>query len=197
MSGHFPKRSFDLMFCIAAAFLVIPLALLVAAAIWISMGRPVLFLQRRTGRQGREFTMAKFRTMRCGLEPDAERLTRLGLWLRRTSLDELPQFWNVLRGEMSLVGPRPLLPAYLTRYSSRQRRRLLVPPGITGWAQINGRNAVDWATRFELDNWYVDHRTFWLDLKILAFTLMRVMRSTDISHGEHATMPEFQGEGAR
>jgi lipopolysaccharide/colanic/teichoic acid biosynthesis glycosyltransferase len=143
--------------------------------------------------------MLKFRSMTDAVNstgqllPDSERLSPLGCFLRTTSLDELPELWNVLKGDMSLVGPRPLLPQYLSRYTPEQRRRHEVRPGITGWAQVNGRNALTWEQKFELDVWYVDHRSFWLDLKILAMTVIQVLRREGISREGHATMPEFMG----
>ncbi len=163
------------------------------------LGRPVLFRQERPGRHGRPFMMVKFRTMtdardeRGELLPDSERLTPFGQWLRSTSLDELPELWNVLRGEMSIVGPRPLLMRYLPLYNDRQRRRHEVRPGITGWAQVNGRNAVGWLERFEMDVWYVENRTLLLDLRIIALTLRKVIVREGISAAGEATMHEFRG----
>ena len=177
-----------------------PLLGLVWLLVRITMGPPALFRQARAGLSGREFALWKFRTMslarQSGGRPlsDDERLTRLGRFLRRTSIDELPQLWNILKGEMSLVGPRPLLLEYLPRYSDFQRRRLEVKPGITGWAQIHGRNALSWERKFELDVWYVDHHSFWLDLKILTITVWQVLRGCGINQPGHATMPEFLGE---
>jgi sugar transferase EpsL len=187
------KRAIDLAVALSAGTLLLPLILVIALAIRITMGAPVLFRQRRIGRGERPFTIYKFRTMTAGEAADAERLTPLGRFLRRSSLDELPQLWNVLRGEMSLVGPRPLLPQYLPRYTARQRRRHEVTPGITGWAQVHGRNQVGWEDRFELDIWYVEHASLALDLRILWLTARQVLHSSGVSHGEHATMPEFQG----
>lgn len=193
------KRLFDV---VAASLLLAatsPLALLTALGIRIFLGRPILFRQIRPGLNERPFMLLKFRTMRDAVDatgrplPDEKRLSGFGLWVRRLSLDEIPQLWNVLRGEMSLVGPRPLLMEYLPLYSAEQRRRHLVPPGITGWAQIHGRNALDWETRFQLDTWYVDHRSFRLDLKILALTFWKVVRREGVSAPGHATMPPFQG----
>jgi lipopolysaccharide/colanic/teichoic acid biosynthesis glycosyltransferase len=160
---------------------------------------PAIFCQRRAGRGGKPFTVYKLRTMtetrdRAGnLLPEAQRLTHLGKLLRKTSVDELPQLVNVLRGEMSLVGPRPLYVEYLSRYDSFQRRRLEVRPGITGWAQIHGRNAIRWDEKFKLDVWYVDHWSLWLDFRILASTVLKVISGTGISQENHATMPEFLG----
>lgn len=156
-------------------------------------------MQVRPGKNGKPFRMVKFRTMTCKrdtegeLLPDDQRLTRFGQFLRSTSLDELPELWNVLKGEMSLVGPRPLLMEYLPLYSESQAKRHLVRPGVTGWAQINGRNALSWDEKFELDVWYVENRTIWLDIKILFLTVWKVFRRDDISHGEEATMPRFEG----
>jgi lipopolysaccharide/colanic/teichoic acid biosynthesis glycosyltransferase len=194
------KRIFDL----AVTLLLLPLALpLVAAIALISLavhGRPVFFHQQRPGLRGASFDIWKFRTMSAArgaggsLLPDAERLTRFGRLLRATSLDELPELWNVLRGEMSLVGPRPLLVQYLDRYSPEQARRHEMPPGITGWAQVNGRNAIEWAERLQLDVWYVDNWNLGLDMKILFLTIAEVFRGRGISRPGHATMPEFAGE---
>ncbi|HEY6563685.1 MAG TPA: sugar transferase, partial [Pirellulaceae bacterium] len=168
-------------------------------AIRRGMGKPVLFSQLRSGQNGRPFVLHKFRTMRNpeGSEgnaaDDAQRLTPLGAWLRRYSLDELPQFWNVLRGDMSLVGPRPLLTRYLERYSAEQRRRLESRPGLTGWAQINGRNALTWEEKFACDVWYVEHQSWGLDLQILVRTLLGIFGGKGVSAQNHATMPEFMG----
>jgi len=194
-----PTRMLDTV--VACIFLLIlwPALVAIALAIIAELGLPVLFRQQRPGLNGRLFTMYKFRTMRSAFDsggnllPDSERLTRLGRFLRAASLDELPELWNVLKGEMSLVGPRPLLPEYLTRYTDYQRRRHEVKPGITGWAQVNGRNALTWAQKFDLDVWYVDNRSFWIDLKILWRTLQTVFRREGISQTGHATMPEFFG----
>ena len=194
-----PKRIFDFA---AAAVLLLALAsviLLVALLIRLRMGAPVLFRQERPGLNGRPFMLYKFRTMRSALDaagqplPDVQRLTPLGEALRRASLDELPQLFNVLRGEMSLVGPRPLLMEYLPLYSARQARRHAVRPGITGWAQVNGRNATSWPERLELDVWYVEHRSFRLDLKILWLTLARVLSGSGVSQPGQATMTKFHG----
>ena len=193
------KRGFDVV--AAAALLLclcLPLALL-ALLIRIKLGSPVLFRQQRPGLHGQPFLMVKFRTMTdaCGpdgaLLPDAQRMTALGRWLRATSLDELPELWNVLKGEMSLVGPRPLLMEYLTLYTAEQARRHEVRPGITGWAQVNGRNAIDWTQRFKLDVWYVDHQTLCLDLRILWLTLRKVWRREGISAEGEVTMAKFKG----
>ena len=157
------------------------------------MSRPVFFVQERAGLGGRPFKLIKLRTMRDGTGSDAERLTRLGKWLRATSLDELPELWNVLRGDMSLVGPRPLLMRYLPRYSQEQARRHEVLPGLTGWAQVNGRNALNWERKFEYDVWYVDNQSVWIDIKILWLTAWRVLTRQGISADGEATMSEFMG----
>jgi lipopolysaccharide/colanic/teichoic acid biosynthesis glycosyltransferase len=176
-----------------------PLLAAVAATLRITEGSPVVFRQDRPGLFGRSFRLVKFRTMSNKrdatghLLPDDRRLTRVGRLLRATSLDELPQLWNVLRGDMSLVGPRPLLPQYLARYTPEQARRHDVPPGITGWAQVHGRNAITWEEKFALDLWYVDHWSLWLDAKILAMTVQSVFLRKGISSDKHATMPDFMG----
>lgn len=199
MRGEVWKRAVDLSACCLAWFPAIVLIGIICLAVRLSMGRPVFFRQIRPGRHGREFSVLKFRTMEDSrdsegrLLPDAERLTRLGRVLRATSLDELPQLWNVLRGDMSLVGPRPLLPEYLDRYTPEQARRHEVRPGITGWAQVNGRNATTWEERLRQDVWYVDNQSFWLDLKILWLTVAKVLRREGVSKEGHATMPEFMG----
>jgi lipopolysaccharide/colanic/teichoic acid biosynthesis glycosyltransferase len=175
--------------------LLSPVMLLTAISIRVILGKPILFPQLRPGFAGRAFTLYKFRTMRNGNAgtPDELRLTRFGTLLRAASLDELPQLWNVLRGDMSLVGPRPLLTEYLDRYSPEQHRRHQVLPGITGWAQVNGRNAVTWEQRFALDLWYVEHMSLALDLRIVWLTLIHIFARTGISHKGHATMPRFKG----
>jgi lipopolysaccharide/colanic/teichoic acid biosynthesis glycosyltransferase len=176
-----------------------PVIIVSALAIRLRLGSPILFSQTRPGLHGELFVLRKFRTMRvlrAGEDPlatDAVRLTRLGRFLRSTSLDELPTLWNVLRGDMSLVGPRPLLPEYLPLYTARQMQRHEVKPGITGWAQVNGRNAISWEEKFELDFWYVEHRSFYLDLKILYMTVWQVLARRDIAADGHATMPPFKG----
>ncbi|MGN0854487.1 MAG: sugar transferase [Kiritimatiellia bacterium] len=187
------KRTFDILLTLLAAPLWIPLALLVALAVRATMGAPVLFIQERAGRGGRPFRFRKFRTMRGGSGTDAERTTRLGHFLRQSSLDELPQLLHVLSGRMSLVGPRPLPVAYLPRYSAEQARRHEVRPGITGWAQVNGRNALSWEEKFRLDVWYVDNRTLLLDLRILWRTVFKTARREGVNHAEGETMPEFRG----
>lgn len=210
MYGRFGKRLFDLAASAAGLAVLWPVLLGVGAAVRWKHGAPVLFKQQRPGRRGEVFTLYKFRTMADArsadgrLLPDAERLTSFGQLLRSTSLDELPELWNVLRGDMSLVGPRPLLTEYLERYTPEQARRHEVRPGITGWAQVNGRNTTSWEERFAQDVWYVENRSLWLDLKIIIRTLLNVVRFEDISATGHATMPKFMGttadtpaEGAR
>jgi len=197
------KRLVDVLVAALALLLLSPVIVVTALAVALKMGRPVFFRQVRPGLHGAPFGMIKFRTMRDAvgadgsLLPDAERLTPLGQWLRATSLDELPELWNVLTGEMSLVGPRPLLMQYLPLYSPEQARRHLVRPGVTGWAQVNGRNALSWEEKFALDVWYVDNRSFWLDLRILALTALKVVRRDGISAAGDATMPAFTGSGKR
>ncbi len=194
------KRALDRTLGAAGLVAAAPVLAATALAIRATMGAPVLFTQPRTGHRGRTFDVLKFRTMRdaTGADgrplPDMERMTRLGAFLRSTSLDELPQLVNVLRGELSLVGPRPLLPKYVPLYSPEQLRRHDVLPGITGWAQINGRNAVDWPTRLRHDVWYVEHWSLWLDLKILGLTAIRVLQRTGVARSATETMPEFRGE---
>ena len=196
------KRALDVTLAGGTLAVASPVMLGVAAAIRLTMGRPVLFRQERPGHRGRIFTALKFRTMRDAIGPDgkplpdAERLTRVGRFVRRTSLDELPQLWNIVRGDMSLVGPRPLLVRYLPRYSAEQHRRHDVLPGLTGWAQVNGRNATTWPARLAQDVWYVDHWSLWLDLKIIALTAVKVVRGDGISQPGHDTMREFMGTEA-
>ena len=187
------KRVLDLAIIVFLAPIWIPVALVVALLVWVRLGRPVLFAQERAGLSGRPFTLYKFRTMREGEGTDAERLTGLGRFLRAASLDEIPELWNVLKGEMSLVGPRPLPVRYLPRYTPEQNRRHEVLPGITGWAQVNGRNTLDWETKFRYDVEYVERRSFGLDLRILWMTFTQVIVGKDISHDGEATMSEFEG----
>ncbi|HJX00247.1 MAG TPA: sugar transferase [Terriglobales bacterium] len=191
------KRSFDLFIAVIALLVTVPAMLVIALCVRASVGSPVLFRQRRPGLGGRPFTIYKFRTMRLGEASidtvDQQRITRFGGFLRRTGLDELPQLWNVLRGDMSVVGPRPLLMEYLDRYSPQQSRRHLVLPGIIGWAQVNGRNAVSWEQRFSRDLWYVDHQSFGFDLKILCLAVIRVLKRNGITQSGHTMMPEFRG----
>ncbi|MFC0710519.1 sugar transferase [Azorhizophilus paspali] len=193
------KRSFDLFVAAVALLLLAPLLLALAWLVHRRIGTPVLFRQMRPGLHGRPFELLKFRSMREALDergaplPDAERLTPFGRFLRASSLDELPELWNVLKGDMSLVGPRPLLMDYLPLYSPEQAHRHAVRPGITGWAQVNGRNALSWEEKFRLDVWYVEHRTFRLDLRILLLTLKRVLAREGISAEGEATMARFTG----
>jgi lipopolysaccharide/colanic/teichoic acid biosynthesis glycosyltransferase len=197
------KRIFDFVTSVLALFvLAVPLIVLILQ-IRRKLGSPVFFRQTRPGRHGKPFEMIKFRTMTQArgpdgeLLPDGDRLTALGRFLRASSLDELPELWNVLKGEMSLVGPRPLLMAYLPLYSPEQARRHEVKPGITGWAQVNGRNALSWEEKFKLDVWYVDHRSLWLDFKILWLTVRKVLVREGISAQGDATMPVFRGSRSR
>jgi lipopolysaccharide/colanic/teichoic acid biosynthesis glycosyltransferase len=197
------KRVFDLALTIPGIILISPLVVLIVILIWAFHGWPVIFAQRRPGYRGKPFSVYKFRTMtethdaQGNLLPDAERLTPLGTFLRSTSLDELPELFNVLRGEMSLVGPRPLLMQYLVRYTPEQAHRHDVLPGITGWAQINGRNALTWEDKFRMDVWYVDHWSFWLDFKILILTFWKVIKREGINQTENITMDEFMGTEER
>lgn len=197
------KRSFDLVVAATLLACLLPVLLAVAAVVRATLGKPVLLRQTRPGLQGRPFVLYKFRTMTQALDgvgrllPDAERLTPVGRVLRAASLDELPQLFNVLRGEMSLVGPRPLLMEYLPLYTPQQMRRHEVRPGVTGWAQVNGRNAISWEERFALDVWYVDHRSFLLDLRILVLTALRVLRPQGISQPGAATMSKFTGTAGK
>lgn len=194
------KPVLDRVLTVSALVLLMPIFGMLALAVRLGMGSPILFRQMRSGYQGKPFTLHKFRTMtsECdeagNLLPDARRLTRLGLWLRSSSLDELPELWNVLRGEMSLVGPRPLLAQYMTRYSPAQARRLAVRPGLTGWTQINGRNALGWDEKFALDVWYVEHVSFGLDCKILLLTLPKVFARGGIASPGQTTTEEFLGK---
>jgi sugar transferase EpsL len=198
---RFSKRLFDLLVTTLGLIIILPLMLVLSLLVWLFLGFPILFRQQRPGYKGRPFITYKFRTMtnRTGsdgsLLPDTERLPPFGRFLRSTSLDDLPQVFNVLRGEMSLVGPRPLLMQYLKRYTPEQMRRHDVLPGITGWAQINGRNALDWEEKFRLDVWYVDHWSFFLDLKILFLTPWKVFKREGINQPGHATVEEFKGSG--
>jgi sugar transferase EpsL len=188
----------DILASLLGLTILLPLLVAVAIAVRLRLGSPILFVQVRPGLHGRLFTLSKFRTMRAPrageglLTTDAVRLTSLGRFLRSTSLDELPTLWNVLRGDMSLVGPRPLLPEYLPLYTTHQMRRHEAKPGITGWAQVNGRNAISWEEKFDLDVWYVDHRSFFLDLKILWMTVWQVVARRHIAADGHATMPAFK-----
>lgn len=194
------KRAFDISVSIATIILLSPVLVLVAAAVRLLLGTPVLFRQERPGLHGKPFAMVKFRTMTDAKGPDgklladAERLPSFGRFLRSSSVDELPELWNVFRGDMSVVGPRPLLLEYLPLYSVEQMRRHQVRPGVTGWAQVNGRNAISWNKKFSLDLWYVNNQTFWLDCKIIWMTLINVISKTGISAEGEATMAKFLGE---
>ena len=193
------KRTVDLLLVILSAPFVLALIGAVAILVCLRIGLPILFRQERIGLNGSTFTLVKFRTMRVpkpgedALATDEERLTPLGRFLRSTSLDELPSLWNVLVGDMSLVGPRPLLPSYMPLYTPEQARRHQVRPGITGWAQVHGRNAVPWNERFELDVWYVDHHTIWLDIRILGASIGAVIAQSGVNAPGHATAPPFSG----
>ena len=193
------KRIFDILASLLGLTLLFPVLVVVSITVLLRLGSPILFCQTRPGLHGKLFMLRKFRTMRTPrtgedlLSTDSVRLTHLGRFLRSTSLDELPTLWNVLRGDMSLVGPRPLLPEYLPLYTAHQMRRHEVKPGITGWAQVNGRNAISWEEKFELDVWYVDHRSFFLDLKILWMTVWQVVARRHIAAYGHTTMPPFRG----
>ncbi len=197
--SKFQKRCFDLVIAALSLAVISPVLVLIALGIKILQKGPVFFRQMRPGYKGRPFKLVKFRTMKDlkdagGVRmPDHMRLTGFGRWLRSTSMDELPELWNVLTGDMSLVGPRPLLMRYLPRYTPEQARRHDVRPGLTGWAQVNGRNAISWDEKFQLDVWYVDHQTFWLDLKIIVLTFKSILKREGISHSGEATMPEFTG----
>lgn len=193
------KRLFDSVLILLALPLLLPLGLVLAILVWRKLGRPVVFRQIRPGKDGVPFRMMKFRTMTDArgadgaLLPDGERLTGFGQFLRSSSLDEIPELWNVLKGEMSLVGPRPLLMEYLPLYSPTEARRHQVRPGVTGWAQVNGRNAISWEQKFALDVWYVDHRSFLVDVRILAMTIRKVLKRDGIAADGEATMPKFAG----
>ena len=188
------KRLIDIVGAGLGLILLSPVIVVLWVMIRRRLGTPVLFRQTRPGKNGVPFEMIKFRTMKDGDEPDHERLTPFGAKLRSTSLDELPELWNVIKGDMSLVGPRPLLMEYLPLYSKHQARRHDVRPGVTGWAQINGRNAIDWPQKLDLDVWYVENRTLWLDIKIIALTVKKVLKRSDISANGEVTMPKFTGE---
>ena len=197
------KRLFDLVSVGIFLLALGPLLILLAVLVYIQLGSPLFFIQVRPGLYGKPFKLYKFRTMTDArdadrrLLSDMERLTAFGRFLRNSSLDELPELWNVLKGDMSLVGPRPLLLQYLDRYTSEQARRHEVKPGITGWAQVNGRNAITWEEKFALDVWYVDNQSFWLDLKILVMTAWKVLGREGISAKGEATMPEFMGSATK
>ncbi len=193
------KRLFDIVIACLGLLIGMPIFFVLTLQVYRKLGSPVFFVQIRPGKDGKPFKLVKFRTMKDIVDengvllPDKDRLTSFGKFLRSTSLDELPELWNVLKGEMSLVGPRPLLMEYLPLYSQDQARRHLVKPGITGWAQINGRNAIDWEEKFLLDIWYVENQSFWLDIKIIFFTLHTILTRNGVSAEGEATMPKFTG----
>ena len=195
------KRAFDIVFSAGWLIGFSPLLLVVAILVRLRLGSPVLFIQERPGLRAKPFRMVKFRTMTDArgpdgeLLPDEQRLTSFGKFLRSTTLDEFPEMWNVLLGDMSVVGPRPLLMRYVPRYDAFQARRMEVRPGVTGWAQVNGRNSLTWEEKFALDVWYVDHRTFWLDMKIVVMTFFKVFARSGINSDKAATMEEFRGSG--
>lgn len=193
------KRVFDVSIAVLALVLLFPVLAIVAMTVYFKIGSPVLFRQVRPGLHGAPFEIIKFRTMRDAFDadgnplPDEQRLSRFGALLRSTSLDELPELWNVIKGDMSLVGPRPLCMEYLPLYTAEQARRHAVRPGITGWAQVNGRNRISWERKFELDVWYVDHHSWRLDMKILFLTIVKVVRRSEVSSEHHVTMEDFTG----
>lgn len=195
----FIKRLFDIIIALIALATFLPVILIVTLMIQLKLGSPIFFQQLRPGKGGKPFELIKFRTMlnvsdsSGDLVADSARLTKFGSFLRSTSLDELPGLWNVLRGDMSLVGPRPLLVEYLDYYTPEQARRHEMRPGITGWAQVNGRNALSWEEKFKLDVWYVDNQSFWLDIKILFLTVLKVLKREGISAAGEATMSKFKG----
>ena len=199
MYKFFIKRIFEFTIALLALFMLLPIFLTISILVLLKMGTPIFFIQPRPGLNGETFKMYKFRTMtnKCDkngkLLEDKDRLSNFGSFLRSTSLDELPTLWNVLCGNMSLVGPRPLLIEYLPLYSKNQARRHEVRPGITGWAQVNGRNAISWNEKFELDTWYVENQSFVLDMKIILLTLKKVIKRDGISHNNHVTMEKFKG----
>lgn len=193
------KRGIDLLIASTALLIFLPLMIIIAICIRIKLGKPVIYKQKRPGLYEKPFYLYKFRTMtnetdeNGNLLPDSVRLTNFGKFLRKYSLDELPQLWNVFKGELSIVGPRPLLVEYLPLYTEEERRRHEVKPGITGWAQVNGRNAISWEEKFRLDVWYVDNQSIWLDIKILWLTIIKVLRSEGITYENSVTMPVFKG----
>lgn len=197
------KRIIDVLIAGLVLGVALPVLIAVGVGVWIDVGRPILFRQMRAGLGGREFGLKKFRTMHDFLDgagnslPDQARLTAFGRWLRRTSLDELPELWNVLAGEMSLVGPRPLLMSYNCLYSEKQLRRLLMPPGLTGWAVVNGRNSISWEEKFALDIWYVENWSIWLDGRILVLTVGKVLSGQGAEAGSECTMAAFTGGSDR
>lgn len=200
LPGKIMKRMFDFLAALLAILLLGPVIVVIALLVRINMGRPVFFRQQRPGFYGKSFYICKFRTMSfaCGegglLLPDRKRIIKLGAFMRKWSLDELPQLFNILKGEMSLVGPRPLLMEYLPLYTPYQARRHEVKPGITGWAQVNGRNALSWDARFKLDVWYVDHHSFKLDMKIIFLTIWKILKREGINQPGQATMEKFKGD---
>jgi lipopolysaccharide/colanic/teichoic acid biosynthesis glycosyltransferase len=193
------KYFFDIFMVLSSAILVVPICILIALMVKIKLGSPIFFKQSRPGLNGRVFDILKFRTMTNELGTDGsllsnkDRMTTFGKFLRSTSVDELPSLWNILKGDMSLVGPRPLLVEYLPLYSTQQARRHEIKPGVTGWSQVNGRNAISWEDKFELDVWYVDNQTFWLDLKILWLTVRKVIMRSGVNHSIDVAMPRFTG----
>jgi lipopolysaccharide/colanic/teichoic acid biosynthesis glycosyltransferase len=199
MYKSFLKRSIEFVITLFGILILLPIYLLVIPFIYINIGSPIFFKQSRPGINGKVFNIYKFRTMtnirddNGILLPDKKRLTKFGKFLRSTSLDEIPSLWSVLRGDMSLVGPRPLLVEYLPLYSKKQARRHEIKPGITGWAQVNGRNALSWDKKFEMDVWYVDNQSFLLDIKILWLTIKKVIQRDGISHNNHVSMNKFKG----
>jgi len=203
MARFDPKRATDILLSALGLIVLAPVLAAVAAAVAVALGRPVFFRQVRPGLHGKPFRLIKFRTMLDSVDADgrplddAQRLTRFGRFLRASSLDELPELWNVLKGDMSLVGPRPLLMRYLPLYSPEQARRHDVRPGLTGWSQVKGRNALSWPEKLALDIWYVDHRSFGLDLKILLMTVAKVVSRSGIAAEGSETMPEFRGDEPR
>lgn len=196
---HLTKSLLDWIAAVMLLIVLSPIMMVISILVYLKLGKPVLFTQQRPGLNGKAFTIYKFRTMRDDRDHtgkplnDKDRLTKFGMLLRSASLDELPELFNVIKGDMSFVGPRPLLVEYLERYTPEQARRHEVKPGITGWAQINGRNAISWEEKFRLDVWYVDNQSFWLDMKILLMTITKVFKREDISHKGHVTMREFKG----
>lgn len=195
------KRLFDITLSLIGLIALLPIMLFIAVLIFSTQGNPIFFIQERPGMKGKLFKLIKFRTMRTDkgshFEEDEHRITKLGSLMRKSSLDEIPEFYNVLKGDMSLVGPRPLLVEYLDLYSQNELRRHDVRPGITGWAQVNGRNAISWSEKFKLDIWYVDNRTLVLDLKILLMTVNKIIQRDGISSKDHATMPKFKGHNEK
>jgi len=193
------KRIFDLIMVLTISLILLPLVIIITFLVWLKLGTPILYIQARPGWKGEIFHIYKYRTMTFqrddngDLLTDKDRLTNFGKFLRSTSLDELPGFLNVLKGDMSLVGPRPLLIEYLPLYSKKHSRRHEVKPGITGWAQVNGRNAISWNDKFNLDVWYIDNQSFWLDIKILLLTLKKVITRDNISQNNHVTMEKYKG----